>query len=228
MLILFTLFQRGKAMSKIMYKNQEHTIMYKDSKSKIMYKDVAYQDEDEPQHDYLYNWDFTKSRIDEIQGVEATGGNLQSDGVHITSISGAHCVNFNQGYNKNYVYEIDIYSMNRGFSSANGRLLMVSQTQGLVYRSSTSHWGMYLNYKWRDSEVSSEIDLSNAHAFIGKTIKILCDSEDKVCLYADDKLFFKMPYVQPNPKSTTLMLGSDGTDYYYEFVVSGVRIYEND
>jgi hypothetical protein len=176
---------------------------------------------------YLYKWDFTKSRIDEIQGVEITGGSLQSDGIHITSASGAQYAQFNQGFNKNYVYEIDIHSMDKHFNR-NGRLLMVSQTQGLVYRNSMTTWGVYLNYKWINSAVPSEINLKDAHAFKGKSIKILCDSEDKVYLYADDKLFFKLPYQNPNPESTTLMLGSNDGDNYDEFVVSGIRIYENE
>lgn len=177
-------------------------------------------------HNYLYKWDFTKSRIDEIQGVEATGGTSQSDGLHLTDVNSY--IDLKCGdYSKKYVYEIDVHRMSKNYSgNQHGRFITLGEDQGLIFRYNSSKWEVYLYYNWRNSEITSEI-VNDANAFNNKTIKILCNSENKMCFYANDVLFYKIPYMAPVP-TTAIMIGSNRGQSFYNATISGVRIYKNE
>lgn len=178
------------------------------------------------EHDYLYKWDFTKSRVDEIRGIEATGGNLQSDGLHLTDANSY--IDLKCGdYNEKYVYEIDVHYMSKNYSEdQHGRFITLGEDQGLIFRKNTSKWEVYLYYAWRNSETTSEL-VNDANAFNNKTIKILCDSKNKICFYANDVLFYKIPYMIPVP-TTKIQIGSSRGQSYYNATISGVRIYKNE
>lgn len=181
----------------------------------------------------LYNWDFTQSLVDTIQGTEAVLGKASGAlptqdafGVHVTTTSGY--INLGQIYQTGITVEIDFGEMDRK-GSQNGRLLMVgSQSSGglgtgLIYRS-TGVWNWYVNGAWATSS-----GVTDANIFSEKTLKAIFDASGYMTVYCDDTYIGKSSKAFATSAGTYMQIGAySGTGGYtnfYNMTVKAVRIY---
>ena len=165
----------------------------------------------------LYSWDFTQSLTDTVNGSVATLYNCTQDstGVHFTA--GNSNITFDRAFTGvDVTYEIDIVTMDRQ-GTAHGRVFMLSDTEGLVYRS-TGAWGTYKGSGWSMSSVT------DANYFSGSTLKVVYDIHGLPSFYKNNS-FVKSS--TGTPWSGLYTLGSSSTSFY-NMTISALRIYKGD
>ena len=165
----------------------------------------------------LYSWDFTQSLTDTVNGSVATlhSCTRDSEGIHFTS--GSSNVSFDRAFTGvDVTYEIDISTMDRQ-GTAHGRVFMISDNEGFVYRS-TGAWGVYKSSSWSMSSTS------DANYFSGSTLKIVFSKYGVPSFYKGNSLVYSY---NGYPWSGLYTLGSSSTSFY-NMTISALRIYKGD
>lgn len=177
---------------------------------------------------YLYNWDFTQSLTDSVQGVTATLRSVTfAEGTGLVFNSAKSGVTLlPQSLNRNgQTIEIDIASMSKGFADTGlGRIIMATAHAGFMFRPETGYWECY-NGDWK-----SYIQTSNDYnAFNGKILKVIINNiATDIEVYADSNLIYKGAGWQES--STSIYIGSFNSvsgNAYYNMTIKAVRIYAN-
>ena len=183
----------------------------------------------------LYNWDFTDSLVDSVQGVTAVLGKITGDnptqdssGVHITSNN--QYIHLGDVYEQGTTIEVDFGTMDRQ-GTANSRVLMVGTVAtgglgtGFIYRSNNT-WNWYASGSW-DTAISST---TNANVFSNSTLKAVFDNDGHMAVYNGDVLLGTSTRAFLETDGTTVELGANsGTGTYtsyYNMTVKAVRIYK--
>lgn len=181
----------------------------------------------------LYNWDFTQSLTDTVQGQTAVLGHKIGDnpvqdefGIHITTSTGY--VNLGNVYAPGVTVEMVLGEMNNKQTN-HARLLMVGTeannglTTGFIYRN-TGVWSWYANGNW-----CTNTSVTNANIFSNKTLKAVFDSTGYMTVYADDTLIGTSSKAFTANAGSLMQIGAfSGTGTYacfYDMTVKALRIY---
>lgn len=206
---------------------------------------------DVPEHDYLYKWDFTKSLVDEVQGVTATliqNAQRDSTGLH-TFYQGDGCVLADVDLRGKtlevFVDEMDLetsevdFIYNANYTNTDSRfyyafsiLEMNTNTRWRAYLHSDSSGSSRNYYPWPNSSYDKNY-------FSGKVVKIIYGLDGhSFKLYANNELISELNagyYLNINNRyrNTILALMSmspyTGTNPRYKrATISKVYIYENE
>ena len=183
-----------------------------------------------PTPTYLYNWDFTESLIDSVQGEEATlyQASRTSSGVSIEGNYGKVRIGQNiDTYGK--TVEIDIAYSNYGeeypcilciLQNNSGYRIMAFNTGEHKFDSYNPIGNFYVQY---------DIDTTDKNFFSGSTVKFVFGESDGAEVYKNDVY---VGHVANCAWGTgDLYLGNIAGPYYYnsvESLITGVRIYENE
>lgn len=184
-------------------------------------------------HDYIYNWDFTKSMVDSVQHMELTPvGDISRDsgGLHINNaiLPGINSHVELTGLNVDgYCFEIDVAKYERQ-GNDHGRLFTIVQegvaSSGFIFRK-TGNWAIY------SKKTSSWIESSLPYDGLdGQTVTIkLKPNESNVrymYVYLNDSLIASGNM----DASTTLnaFIGSDNGQAAYIMTITGLRVYQED
>lgn len=172
----------------------------------------------------LYNWDFTTSLTDTIEGQVATlGGSATQDANGVTLGDGSSYIDIGNLWATNRTIEIDVADSGNLSYSTNGRLLSMDASWGggnncgAIFQGATSSWTIYSG-SW--ATASNVLALS---AIKGKTIKYEITAS-KVNFYIDDVLAATSNVW--TPKTKNLKVGSSGNSIT-NLTVTALRIYEN-
>lgn len=193
---------------------------------------------------YLYNWDFTQSLTDSVEGKVATLTHSSSDSNDATRTSAGvvfdsesellYLGDFGTNYFVGKEIEIDVAEFDGqiGVSAQHYRFVMMSGNSAgngpLIYRKDTG-WSGYSG-SWGNT-YGADVSGANTTAlnyFSGKTIKIKFDSTGKPSLYVDNVLIGSINIEFSGATAEYLYLGgiSTGANYCYNMTISGLRISE--
>ena len=190
----------------------------------------------EPQHDYLYKWDFTKSLVDEVQGVEAVlnnGATRDSGGVHIDNYGGKS-VYLLDTFSNGYTLEIDFGEVydSHADSPVNGYNMVINfpyntSDYGFRYyrRSDITRFGV----RQQGHGDRARIDVVGADAFSNKTLKFIFTSLTDLKIFInDDKVYDYYSFIKNDTSSALQIGGNSSNDSFYPMTIKAVRIYENE
>ena len=134
----------------------------------------------EPEPNYLYKWDFTKSLTDEITGVTVSlGGNsIQNEnGIFINDSFSYVSLNIGDITTQNQVVimEFDIGEMIDNNGNYHGRFLMWREETGLILdiNKNPKQWDIYA-YRWNFSQPA----ITNSSIFRNSTLKLVLRNLD--------------------------------------------------
>lgn len=181
----------------------------------------------------LYNWDFTTSYTDTIQGqVAVPGHKIGADpvrdefGLHVTTSTGY--VNLGEVYQTGITVEIDFGDMDHKQTN-HARLLMVGSevsnglTTGFIYRN-TGAWSWYASGSW-----ATNTSVTDANIFSNKTLKAVFDDSGYMTVYADDTLIgtSSRAFTESAGKLMQICAFSGTGTYcsFYDMTVKALRIY---
>ena len=180
--------------------------------------------------EYLYNWDFTQSLVDSVQGMElelSNGATRDASGLHFTSAS--NYVELTGLDADGYCYELDIAEIDRQGVS-HGRVFTIYQSgvasAGFIYRS-TGVWAVYSKAAsaWTDSSLTSPSALNGKTV----TIKLLRNEEQSnkrwMYVYLDNVLIADGDMSGTNTGNA--YIGSNNGQALYNMTITGLRIYAN-
>ena len=181
----------------------------------------------QPSLQYTYNWDFTQSLTDSVQGVtlSPSGATRDSSGLHFTAAA-QYVLLLGLGVSGN-CFEIDIAEVDRQ-GTQHGRLFILYQggvaSTGFIYRS-TGKWAIYSKKTsaWVDSSLTS------ADALDGKTvtIKLLPNAEQSnklwMYVYVDGNLLVDGDMSES--ANGNAYIGSDNGQSLYNMTITGLRVY---
>lgn len=195
--------------------------------NKIMLNGVCYFERQvPPSHNYIAKWNFTKATdplIDEINNYEFDTSNCQiiaNQGIIFSSGTSKIRCTHTGILRKGYTYEIDFSEMDKSFSNDHGRLIMLSDDYGFIYRNQTNQWEVY-NGSWMSYTSTS----NDPNVFDGKTLKMVITNENML-VYSNDTLIYNGGNMCGN-SYYDLKIGSV-LKSFYNMTISGVRIYENE
>ena len=190
----------------------------------------------------LYRWDFTKSLIDEKQGIEfvlnKNGDNyptLNQNGLYFQRTSSSGAGRAVATLNENLfgkTIEIDYGETNIQRRYSNEQEFFAFSSGGYIYRDS-SRWGLRNASSGGWNDFSAEI---GANYFSNKTLKLVIYENSKVDVYSiDGDIETKLnlaDIIEPNGYITNnIYLGSGQSEARtigINFTVKAVRIYENE
>lgn len=166
----------------------------------------------------IANWDLTNSLVDTINGetITISGATRTSSGLTFDSATDYATIPIK--YRPYRTYELDISSMSKGSLNTHGRLLMMTTTEGLIYRNGTN-WNVYLNGGWGTNGSTDSAIMS------GHTLTMTVEA-DAPKFYIDGTLFFSTTRVQSFTANTNIMIGSSAGQSYFEMTITGIRVYE--
>jgi hypothetical protein len=171
---------------------------------------------------YLYKWDFTKSLVDEIKGVEASLSDATRDdyGVHISS-SSSKCILFDREIDSNgLTLEVEVGDIpNNWGAGTHGRFLMYDNSNGYIYRGNgIIGWSVYTG-GWKNSSISWPfVDFEDI--FANKTVKFVFHS-DSFDVYLNDALI--QTFVD-SYKYLFKQIGSN-SQASYNFTIKTLKVY---
>lgn len=174
----------------------------------------------------LYNWDFTKSLTDTVNGTTGTIiGNATQDANGITITDASSGVDFGQIANTGTTIEIDLAPDSTiTKTTSNGRLLCFAygtgeaNQHGIVWRATGKEWNAYFG-AWQTA-YSNDVNF-----FSGKTLSACIHSDRTVSLYSDGvHLITTTGTVNFNNRGY-LAIGSVGSAAA-GMVITGMRIYD--
>lgn len=177
-----------------------------------------------------FNWNLTHSLIDSGNNAVITLSGAVQDQNGVLFDADADFAKIPFRFDKNFIYEFDISNMSKQFgNSTHGRLIMPTTTEGFIWRHQTQQWAVYHSGSWYADDSGSTY-VTDPNVFNGKTLKMLWDNDDKLCVYADDILVYRcsLPNALLNISSNFAIGGSYGSGGYYNLTVTGIRIYHNE
>ena len=197
---------------------------------------------------YFYNWDFTQSLTDSVQGVTATlkgGARQNSNGLIFNDYDQICQLGSIDLTNK--IIDIDISSFN--FSGNNGYNinLLINRansssynTGALIYNKSTGYWSTYGYTEENPQSTSSSkgwsstsYNLTDRNAFNNCTIKIVFNNSGNRDLYINDIYQGTTTKYLPYSLCNNLEIGGNyisnryNGNQCYNMTITGVRIYAN-
>lgn len=178
----------------------------------------------------LYNWDFTTSLTDTVEGISATlanGATQSSSGVTIAGET-QHIkipINFRLGH----TYELDIASMNKEFTSGHGRLFMINNSEGFAKQNGSS-WKWYSDGMWSISGGSADFSTATLRFTFGRTFNVYGDSQtvkrSPATIYNNNVLYLRSDNTcQSSSNTVNITIGGTSASFY-TMVITGFRIYE--
>lgn len=174
----------------------------------------------------LYNWDFTNSLVDTVNGEQATLiGNATQTANGLTITDGNSGAKFDAIAKKGMTIEVDIADGSTITNpTANGRLLCFSKydgnrlDKGVVWRGKESAWNTYSS-GW-GTAFSDDPAL-----FSGKTMTVVIRDDKKFDVYSGGKMYTTSANVTDFDTDGYVSLGSAGTSAA-GMVITAMRIYD--
>ena len=178
----------------------------------------------------LYDWDFTQSLIDSVEGEEITLVNTTRDssGLHFTN---GLCVANIPVSLLQAGREYEIHFGSAMLHDYNERIFMFDSTpneyaEGFVFSSYYHRWGTYDNvHGWQTSDIRDETYFDNS------ILKIRITSDGKWHIYKNDVLFYEPANAISLQNKVTFALGSNEssqTTAAYPMIITAFRIYAID
>lgn len=196
---------------------------------------------------YLYAWDFTRSLVDQVQGVTAQLGAATGAVLPVRTSNGIELTAATQGVKllSDFTFpgrtiEFDIANMVFGGSKSNHiRMIMYSDTgfnsgDGPLIWRYTSGWSSYTSGwtgVWSGMGGTSD-EVINSMS--GKTVKLVFhENGQRISLYIDDTLIEAKDMASSYSSKRYLHFGgsfgsASNGDQCYNVTLSGIRIYENE
>ena len=171
--------------------------------------------------DYLYDWDFTQSLTDKVNGTIATlGGSatlVQGTGVVINDNGYLNC-----GYLLRTLRTVEIDLLTNKVSSG-GRFITTGVNSGdKCFAYTDGLWRCY-NGGYQPYTLTSD----DADVFNGKTLKMVFSTgSNPLKIYANNELIYEGSYYVSDFRQY-LILGNT-TNAFYNMTITGVRIYANE
>lgn len=176
---------------------------------------------------YNYAWDLTQSLIDSSESIpiDVSGATQGSSGLVFDGASDYATVNL--PLRNNYIYEFDIASMSKTFdSTVHGRFILPDTNNGFIWRKQTQQWELYQDGWYADNSESTLV--TDSSVFNRKTMKMLWDSNNKLCIYADNVLVYRCSLTNALAGlSDTFMIGSSGGQSFFNMTITAIRVYRN-
>ena len=180
------------------------------------------------QESMLYNWDFTQSLVDTVEGKEAKAASpttspiIDENGMTFGSRNRVKILNI-MAYSR--TYEIDFSNTDYQNGEVNAILCgFAIETGGspqscIAYRK-TGYWYFHdaSASVWGEGGTHSDANLIS-----GKTLKITIDSDGIMSAYVDNELIGKSASAI-DPSRTLFIFGSQSNGYY-NMTVTGMRVY---
>ncbi len=207
-------------------------IVYQDENGYIVLEDdggtYAYFDTEYDYHIYypttkrlVNSWDLTNSLVDTISGQSITlGGSATQDssGVHLTTAN--DYATLPVYYRPHMSYEFDFGTMAFNNGTTHGRLIMMSNTEGLIYRGGAT-WESYLNGSWSTPSLSPS---SDGTVLANKTLSMVVE-EGAPKFYLNGTLWYEPNRSQSLTSNNKLMVGSAGAQSFFNTTITGIRVY---
>lgn len=175
----------------------------------------------------LYNWDFTSSLIDTIQGqtIDTTGTFIQGTGLKFSSAN--QYADLGAIYAKNRTYEFEI-TARTSTETGYRRLLMSSSDAntgihgyGLIF-APTKGGTLFYNGSWTTPLISE----TGLNSVIGK-YAVYIDNDGYQTLYKDGVNYGKSPNRDTHSNGTKLILGGSSADFL-QCTYSYLKIYDGE
>lgn len=194
-------------------------------------------------NDLIYNWDFTNSLIDTVNGTEFAifGGATQGQNGITFSNSNQFGKVLTPINMNNKTLELDVASFDASSQDTDISVIMNTNfsnpyynTGALRWSNSNNYWGCYLENDGRTWRYWSKwADGLDKTFFSGKTIKIKYEDNNRITLFVNDEIIGTLQDSHTYFKETGLFIGgfdnanADG-NYFYNAVITGLRIYDNE
>lgn len=180
---------------------------------------------------YIYNWDFTKSLVDTVNGNTAVLLNdLERSNEGLVYNNASQSVQLPNVYARGRIIEIDVTDFDiQDQEDHNVRFVMINSTDGLLIRrwKETEGWSGYYNYEWSDSIYGDLVD-TERQIFANSTIKIEISNEGISSLYVNGtfigSLSLNFPDEIGNIWLGSTMIESVGGNLY-NVKITGVRVF---
>lgn len=179
----------------------------------------------------LYYWDLTSSLTDLVDGNVATVTGAVQSSQGLTFDSASDYAVFPNVIGTNRRIEVDVTSIDRKTGSNHGRFITwnsktladPSVDSGFLWRGNTGYWAIFRGTY--GSWVTSE--LTDPTMFNGKTVVLEID-ENKIASVSMDgvELINSVSAVTLSSDDNNLYIGSSTGNSLYDFIITGVRVYE--
>lgn len=183
------------------------------------------QEPPEPEPDYLYKWDFTKSLTDEIAGVTVSlRGNAtkNENGIFINDSASYVSLNINDILTQNQVVimEFDIGEMTDENGDAHGRFLMWQSETGLILdrNKNPKQWDIF-GLTWNFSQPPT----TNSSIFSNSTLKLVLKNID-VEIYVNNIYITKITVAGYGQLVNFRYIGS-GSQSFHNVNIKALRIW---
>ena len=169
-----------------------------------------------------FEWDFTESLIDSVNGLEATLSNATqtSSGISIASSSAAVAIPMIAkaiaAFSDLCTIELDVGGMQYS-GSGNHRFLMFTSAAGLIFRS-TGKWSFYTG-SW-----ATDSNITDFDYFANSTVKMTINSSGTVKIYKDNTLIYEPNKTYDIANSSGKMYIGSTSDSCNSCIVKALRI----
>ena len=177
---------------------------------------------------YLYNWDFTESLTDKVQGLTAVlyGSAITwTQGVGIVSTTQSNRIYLGDTMQNGYTAEIDFTTFRTDTGGA-ARWLLATDNFGPgwgINSNANPYWQIYRN-GYRSFSTPENHDAS---VFNNKTAKFIFNNDNDIEIYADDTLIYKGINLITGTNAHQFYLGENSGRSITEMTITGARIYAN-
>lgn len=164
------------------------------------------------------SWDLTQSLEDTVSGTTITLSGATQSSTGLTLSAANHYATIPVKYRPYKSYEFDISSMTPSTGTTHGRFIMMTPTEGFIYRSGSS-WCTYMNGGWAINGPS------DGSAFAGHTLTMVVKNGAPK-FYLDGVLWYTSTRTQDLQGSYDIMIGSSQQQSYYNITITAIRIYD--
>lgn len=184
---------------------------------------------DEP--NYLYKWDFTKSLVDEVQGVTAVlngGATRDENGLHFQS-NAQYCQFLFEDIvttNKGYTLEMECGEFVRQFNDYQYCIATYDKNNGMYTfeKNGNNGWGYFNGSSWVFDKTWAEYN--NSNIFDNKKISFIFGNST-ITLKVDNTIVQNLINTKIN-KIFRFVGNNNGDNSYNNMTIKAIRIYENE
>lgn len=180
----------------------------------------------------LYEWDFTSSMVDSVQGITAVSDvTRDSNGIYFSG--GQKYVKLPDVYAKGRTFWLsftDFNTRNGGTNGANGRIITASTSEnsgsygsGFIYRNNGTMAFYIKNNPGWDTSVSSA---GKYDYFKNSTLKMYVDADGMATVYKDSALVLAAGHAITYLQTGHVVVGGSNSDYAAELRLTHARVYD--
>lgn len=171
----------------------------------------------------LYNWDFTRSMVDTVNGAEATLSGAIRDGNGVTIDDGSESVFLGNFWRTNRTIEVDFGSFTPNITATHV-LVMFGSSNGFSRWANGDTWGVYCNGTWN----APDPKISDRNYFANATLKLKVAEDGAISVYRNHEWMMTSTQTFATADAPIHIGKVIGSSYgsVQPITVTGCRIYE--